>query len=377
MKTPPNNAISLEIPTSCVNKNSILKFTWILKNNGKYEPRVQLFFKSKMCSKFFANLKFYKTNTFLLNLEKKCFTNVIKTINILLKITKDLRFNGFFDFNYFSNLNSQQNDNLKEMVNYNLKENSLVENTREAFHLPVDLIPINFTRFRYFNYKFDFKGKPFNFKKKCHSNLAFKINKDLKDTPLGLDRRSIFSFISKLKNGFDFIVDLIPKQPPLTYQKCLRLIPSFAIGFLLRLFKHRPIWTKKSLERYLPISSRRHLNQILPFISYRFKGLNPFKETWLRFKFEPRKNQKTRMYQTTGFQKKNPRFYTQKKEEKVDLMIYKKPQKNKNPKKLRTNNNSKIYILKDQICDLSEAEFNEIIRKSCLGYITSKTGWLK
>ena len=371
MKNQGNIGISLEIPTSCINKKTILKFTWILKNSGKYEPKVQLYFKSKTESNFFANLRLFKTNTFLLNIETKCFTNVIKTINIRLKITKDLRFNGFFDFNYFPNSNP-----LKEVVDRNLKEKSLVENSNEAFHLPVDLIPINFTRFRHFNYKFDFKGKPFDFKKKKLSNLAFKIYEDLNDTPLGLDGRSMFSFISKLKNGFDFRVDLIPKQPHPNFQKCLRLTPSFAIGFLLRLFKHRPIWTRRSLEEYLPISSRRHLKQILPFVSYRFKGSNPFKETWLRFKFEPRKNPKTRMYQTTGFQKKTFKFYKSKKKVRVDLTNFRKPRKREISEELRINKKSNIYNSKKQLCDLSESDFNEIIKKNRLDYITSKTGWL-
>ena len=82
------------------------------------------------------------------------------------------------------------------------------------------------------------------------------------------------------------------------------------------------------------------------------------------------------MYQTTGFQKKTFKFYKSKKKVRVDLTNFRKPRKREISEELRINKKSNIYNSKKQLCDLSESDFNEIIKKNRLDYITSKTGWL-
>ena len=121
--------------------------------------------------------------------------------------------------------------------------------------------------------------------------------------PIGIDRRSMFFLNSGFKNAFDFKSDLIPKKPFLYFLKNLKIIPPFAVGFLLRLFKHRPIWTKGCIENYLPIAIKKYLRKIFPFICYQFKGMSPFRDAWIRFKFDPRKHPKTSIYKTTLLRK--------------------------------------------------------------------------
>jgi hypothetical protein len=370
------NAISFEIPKFCLIENFLLKFIWILRNNGNFEPKVQFFFKSKYNINSSINLKIFKTNTFLLKIENHYDTNVIKEAKIILKIKKVLRFNGFFDFDYYSSSVFKLGKNQNETIACKTIENCFYGPNKVSNELPVDLIPISFTRFRYLNHKSYITKKISKFEKKFQSVSDTILNQNYVNNPIGLDRRSIFSLESKKKKGLDFKTGLVPTFPPLNSQKYLRLIPPFTLGFLLRLYKHRPIWTKKSIEDYLPIPLRKYLKQALPIISYRFKGKNPFRETWLRFKFEPRKNSQSRIYQTIGFKKK------------LDKIDYQKKNKNKTKKfknikkrekitiKRKALSMDKTFFLNKQICDRTDSEYKEIIDKNCHTYINLRSGWL-
>lgn len=370
------NAISFEIPKFCLNENFLLKFIWILRNNGNYEPKVQFFFKSKYNINSSINLKIFKTNTFLLKIAIHYDTNVIKDAKIILKIKKVLRFNGFFDFDYYSSSIFKLGKNKNEIIACKSIENCFYGPNKVSNELPVDLIPISFTRFRYLNHKSSMNKKISKYEKKFQSFSDTILYQNYVTNPIGLDGRSVFSLESKKKKGSDFKTGLVPIFPPFNSRKYLRLIPPFTLGFLLRLFKHRPIWTKKSMEDYLPIPLRKYLKQALPIISYRFNGKTPFRKTWLRFKFEPRKNSQSRIYQTIGFKKK------------LDKIDYKKKNKNetkkcKNIKKRekitirkKALNIDKTFFLNKQICDKTESEYKEIIEKNCHTFINLRSGWL-
>ena len=177
-----------------------------------------------------------------------------------------------------------------------------------------------------------------------------------------MDKRSFFLDKSRLRNKIDFKKNLAPKVPTYNFKENLRLIPSFALGFLLRLYKHRPIWTQKRLEKYLPVSLKKHLKKIVPIITYKFHGINPFKDTLVRFKYDPRKNSRSYIYQTIGFQKK------------TKLLTNKKILKKK--KNLKIYPDRKIWESLYQLCDINFDENKKISSLKPSKQLTYKLGWL-
>jgi|SouAtlMetagenome_1021521.scaffolds.fasta_scaffold31836_1 hypothetical protein len=361
MENVKNCAISLEIPKFCFNVNSFLKFTWIIRNNGNYIPKVKYFFKSTNQIYSSITLKFSKANSFLLKVEFNYFTNILKSIKICLRINRILKSSGFFDFIYFPGSKLRINENLCQNFSSKSFENKFLLFHKKSIDLSVDLIPISFTRFKHFKNGFNFKKKNFNSKKneKFYSNYFSFKNAEF--NPLGLDKRSFFFDKSKIGSIIDFKRELAPKLPFCTLRGNLKLIPSFAVGFLLRLYKHRPIWTKRSLDMYLPISLKKHIKKIFPIISYRFNGINPFKDTWIRLNYEPRKNSRTYIYQTIGFQEKiKPSSTTKISNRKKNYNIYQK------------NCNSKY-----QFCDLNLVKIRKIPLLQPTTRLTFESGWIK
>jgi hypothetical protein len=122
---------------------------------------------------------------------------------------------------------------------------------------------------------------------------------------LGIDARSLqINNITQGKYLINFKTEKSPNFPLKKFKKKLFLAPFFAIGFMIKLFKKRPIWTLKILEKFFPSCLKRYLKSILPSISYCFQGINPFQKDWIRFNFDPRKNKNTLIYQTFEIKKK-------------------------------------------------------------------------
>ena len=111
---------------------------------------------------------------------------------------------------------------------------------------------------------------------------------------------------------------------------------------------------------------------IIPLISYRFIGINPFKGTWLRYGFEVRKNPKTRIYQTLGFDEIKKEGYLKNKNYQGVKYV-----KKSNSKKKHERNTIHVPILSTiQICDFNELEFNKICSLKSSKHVTSSKGWL-
>ena len=356
-----NCTISLEIPKFCFNVNSFLKFTWILKNNGDYIPKIKYFFKSNKQIFSSTTLKSSKTKSFLLEINFNHFTNVIKSIKVCINIDKTLKSSGFFDFIYLPSSNLKFNDPVCQNFTNKPLGDKFFPFYKNRVDLSVDLIPINFTRFKHFKNTFSFEKKNFYYKKNEKFYSSYFLNKNFESNPLGLDKRSFFFDKSRLTNKIDFKKDLTPDTPPYIFKENLRLIPTFALGFLLRLYKHRPIWTQKKLEKYLPVSLKKHLKKIIPIITYRFHGINPFKDTLVRFKYDPRKNSRSYIYQTIGFQKR------------VQIITNKKSLKKKNH---YFNPVQKIWGSVYSLCDINFAINKKISSLKPSKRLTCRLGWL-
>ena len=370
-----NNIFSLEIPKFCMQKGSFIRIKWGFKNNGKYEPKAHFFFNSKNKPQSPINLKLCQSTMFLFKVKIDNFTNIIKTMGVCCRINSTLKNNCFLDFSYFSSSGL----NLDEILEKNIEKNTVKKfNNKkilENLNFPIDLIPMSFTRFKHFKNTFIYNYNTTIFRKLYGVNDNLFFFKNYQSNPLGLDRRSNFSIKSKFPSYMDFKIDPVPNKPNNNYKECLRLIPSFALGFLLRLYKHRPIWTRKRIEKNIPISIKKYLKQILPIISYRFKGENPFKDTWLRFKYDPRKNFKTRIYQTYGFIKIQDEICSVKLDKTKNKRNRQFEKKSMQLKRLDLKKKDKKYISKKQICDLSEFEFRKTLEKRISPTITLTSGW--
>lgn len=357
-----NSTFSLEIPKFCFNVNSFLKFTWVLKNNGDYNPKIKYFFKSNNQIFSSTSLKSSKTKSFLLEINFNHFTNVINSIKVCININKTLKSNGFFDFIYLQASKLKLNEHLSQNFTNKPLGNKFYSFYKNHVDLSVDLIPINFTRFKHFKNTFSFEKKNFYYKKNEKFYSSYFLNKNFESNPLGLDKRSFLFDKSRLKNKIDFKKDLAPKIPLYNFRENLRLIPSFALGFLLRLYKHRPIWTQIKVEKYFPVSLKKHLRKIIPIITYRFHGNNPFKDTLVRFNFDPRKNSRTYIYQTLGFQKK------------IQILTHKKILGER--KISNFNDAQKILGSVYQLCDINFAKNKKISLPKPSKQLTHKLGWL-
>jgi len=376
MKFSQNTTISIELPKFCINEKSFLKFSWLNERFGNSESKVQFFFKASLGLFSSITLKSFQTKIFLVKINLYYLTNVIKNISVCLKIETVLKFNSFFDFNYFSSSNLKLEGNL---INF-LRDTYIqtISNTvfKTNLDIPIDLIPTNFTRFNYFKSNFDLNSKTLNFEKSSKTYLDNLENIDQNLNPLGLDRRSIFSTSSDLKRYFSFKTTLIPKMPFTNFRKYTHQLPSFALGFLLRLYKHRPIWTKRYIDVYIPVSIKKHLPQIFPIIAYRFNGKNPFKDTWIRFGFDPRKSLGTRIYQTTGFCLKiNEVNKSQSRLDRYQKHLKKYKKLNMVSKKKEFFKNTINKNVKKQVCDLNDFEYRKLLIRKSLIYINSQSGW--
>ena len=156
-----NCTISLEIPKFCFNVNSFLKFTWILKNNGDYIPKIKYFFKSNKQIFSSTTLKSSKTKSFLLEINFNHFTNVIKSIKVCININKTIKSSGFFDFIYLPASNLKFNEHICQNFTNKPLGNKFCSFYKNRVDLSVDLIPINFTRYKQFKNTFSSEKKNF------------------------------------------------------------------------------------------------------------------------------------------------------------------------------------------------------------------------
>lgn len=70
---------------------------------------------------------------------------------------------------------------------------------------------------------------------------------------------------------------------------------------LYALLRHFTVMTREQIETYLNLEGRVHLfKSCLPYVAYNLvKG--PFRQVWVRYGFDPKKDPSTAIYQTIHF----------------------------------------------------------------------------
>jgi hypothetical protein len=307
--------------------------------------------------------KINHVSNFVIEVSIEQNTNLVKKIRLMYVINKTIRFEKFVDFQYLSN----QNFLLLEhnFLNYSSVHNINFDLRTEKNYriIPIDIIPINFSKCSDSEYKS--KQKMFDFSI-FSSSFNQKISREKENIPaLYFDGRSVIESRKEILCLIDFQTDEVPNIPTNKIKNKLFSIPLFLIGYMSVFLKKRPIWTRRILEKFIPISLKKYISTIMPIFCYRFGSINPFKKTWIRFGFDPRKKKKTMIYQTFVIKQ----FFSKiKREEKKRLM-----REIKNKKKFK-----RIY---EQMCDIQliSKYIKKISSKRDLLkpiYINNIIGWL-
>lgn len=82
-----------------------------------------------------------------------------------------------------------------------------------------------------------------------------------------------------------------------------KLISTESYNRVEQLFKERPIWSRLALT-YESKITRDQLKYILPTLAYYYSN-GPWRITWVRFGYDPRKNFESRYYQTFDYRLRN------------------------------------------------------------------------
>ncbi|TFK76103.1 hypothetical protein BDN72DRAFT_366699 [Pluteus cervinus] len=99
----------------------------------------------------------------------------------------------------------------------------------------------------------------------------------------------------------------VPNKPPQSVEEGRSQANGEILIKLHGLFLERPIWTRMSLlNQFTPFEAREITNSkiILPLVCYVFQD-GPWRDTLVRFDYDPRKDQKARFYQRLYFRNAN------------------------------------------------------------------------
>ncbi|RDB23140.1 Transcription factor tau subunit sfc1 [Hypsizygus marmoreus] len=99
----------------------------------------------------------------------------------------------------------------------------------------------------------------------------------------------------------------VPDKPPQVVEEGRHLIDQKILKKLEALFVERPVWTRMSLFNQLaPSETREILNSkaLLPLVCYVFQD-GPWRDTLVRFSYDPRKDRSARLYQRLYFRNAN------------------------------------------------------------------------
>ncbi|KAJ7068080.1 RNA polymerase III transcription factor IIIC subunit-domain-containing protein [Mycena amicta] len=100
---------------------------------------------------------------------------------------------------------------------------------------------------------------------------------------------------------------LVPEKPPPQVQEARNQISDVFCNKLLALFEKRPIWTREALfNQITAIEARDALNSklLLASVSYVFND-GPWRDTLVKFGYDPRKDPSARLYQRVYFRNAN------------------------------------------------------------------------
>ncbi|XP_014214781.1 general transcription factor 3C polypeptide 5 [Copidosoma floridanum] len=107
-----------------------------------------------------------------------------------------------------------------------------------------------------------------------------------------------------LSNYISFNSPDVPMNPPEGIETALKVkfLQQPQVEEMQKLFDQRPIWSRNAL-RYLTKFTNEQLKVLLPSVAYYFTT-GPWRVTWVKLGYDPRKDPKSRKYQTLDFRMK-------------------------------------------------------------------------
>ncbi|KXN87859.1 Transcription factor tau subunit sfc1 [Leucoagaricus sp. SymC.cos] len=99
----------------------------------------------------------------------------------------------------------------------------------------------------------------------------------------------------------------IPNGPPPSVENERQIVNQTLLAKLIERFKERPIWTRSSLFNQFPPSEARDIlnsKPLLPLVCYVFQD-GPWRDTLVKFQYDPRKEPRARFYQRLYFRNAN------------------------------------------------------------------------
>jgi|Transcript_58216 hypothetical protein len=299
---------------------------------------------------------------FLIKVSCKNRTNMIFLIDIVKVVKKNLKFRRLVDFQLYSALSEHIETISSETIEIftGMKSQFFKRYYNQSF--PLDIIPPFFTTFslRKNQIHLQKNKKKYEKTKKGPKFLVDKI-KDMR-IPIGLDRRS-YSNVDRSGDPFiNFTTDMIPtfpwKQIIKRYPLCL-----FAVGLIGKVFKKKPIWLKKNIEKYTPCVLKKGCKLAIKLFAYKFSKKTPFDYCWVRFGYDPRISVQSNIFQSFGIKDEN--FKTKPSSIK---------KKTGNPAKYKAYEAKKLI----QLADIKSSFLKKFLKKDeCLHktFVHYKFGW--
>lgn len=109
-------------------------------------------------------------------------------------------------------------------------------------------------------------------------------------------------------NFISFNTDYVPTNAPKGIETALRVkfLNAAHVEKMRKVFEDRPIWSKTALM-YVTKFSNEQLKVLLPTVAYYFMT-GPWRITWVRLGYDPRKDPDAKKYQTLDYRLKAMRM---------------------------------------------------------------------
>lgn len=242
----------------------------------------------------------YETNGLILKVkavnrkdENGHIKHVIKSCQILGRVTTSFKFKSICDFQYLPMLKSTDSGQMENICDTILPTEIDGSKLKAWLESPASyfLPPAAFSRID------------------TQSLNSYMFRRDAKE---GSDNApgSLIGRTRKRRSGHAIFVSFnIPKIPTKPREKAIKFLEvKFLSGQPLekvkKCFAERPIWSKLSL---MCVTSFQHdqLKYLLPAVAYYFVT-GPFRVMWVKFGYDPRKDPSSRIYQTLDYRIRAP-----------------------------------------------------------------------
>lgn len=107
-----------------------------------------------------------------------------------------------------------------------------------------------------------------------------------------------------LSNLINFNTSYVPTNPPAGVENAIKVkfLQSSHLERIKQIFEERPIWSKTALL-YVTKFTNEQLKVLIPSVAYYFNN-GPWRITWVRLGYDPRKDPEARKYQTLDYRLK-------------------------------------------------------------------------